>query len=193
MTVLALVASVGMALPRAIVADAPSAIQVRLDATTPPSLHVEILQAEPRIGRDIEIFLRVQNLSSEQLERVELTMEQRRADGRVRAFQGDVQEVNLAPGEELYISRRTSALQPRRGDTFVIAALPLDAPSVAGDATEELLQKNGVSERFTISTCTTFCDKCSDRALGLCGEGGVSEYDCSCTESTASCKFKCTP
>jgi hypothetical protein len=182
-----------MVAPQTTAAEGPSPIQVRLGGNTPRSLHVEILQVEPRMGRDIEIFLRVQNLSSERLERLELTIEQRRADGRVRAFQGDVQEASLAPGEELYISRRTSVLQPRRGDAFVIAALPVDAPSLADDAADELLRKNGVSERFTISTCTTFCDKCSDRALGLCGEGGVSEYDCSCTESTASCKFKCAP
>lgn len=41
-----------------------------------------------------------------------------------------------------------------------------------------------------VDTCTTYCDRCSEKAGSLCNLG-VQTYSCSCSGETRSCNFTC--
>lgn len=47
-----------------------------------------------------------------------------------------------------------------------------------------------IAEQQITDTCTTFCDRCSDKAAPLC-TNGVSTYSCSCASESRSCNFTC--
>ena len=47
-----------------------------------------------------------------------------------------------------------------------------------------------ITESQITDTCTTFCDRCSDKAAALCANG-VSTYSCSCASESRSCNFTC--
>ena len=47
-----------------------------------------------------------------------------------------------------------------------------------------------IAEAQITDTCTTFCDRCSDKAASLC-TNGVSTYRCSCASESRSCNFTC--
>lgn len=39
-------------------------------------------------------------------------------------------------------------------------------------------------------TCTTFCDRCADKAASLC-TNGVATYNCSCSGESRNCNYTC--
>lgn len=39
-------------------------------------------------------------------------------------------------------------------------------------------------------TCTTFCDRCSDKAASLC-TNGVATYNCGCSGESRNCNYTC--
>lgn len=45
-------------------------------------------------------------------------------------------------------------------------------------------------KQIITDTCTTFCDRCGDRAESLC-TNGASTYSCECSETSRSCEFTC--
>lgn len=168
----------------------PPTVDVRVQRGPGGGLVTELLQVEPRMGRDIEFFVRIQNLSGDDVGGVEVMLEQYDSQGRLRAFHSFTQPADLDPGEELYVSRRVSTFQPREGDAFMIAARAHSGPHPLDPPQGRALPKNSISLKVPISSCTTFCDRCADRASNLCSQG-VESYSCSCTQETASCSFKC--
>jgi len=58
-----------------------------------------------------------------------------------------------------------------------------------GPETEITFHASLVTEK-SVADCETFCDRCGSLAEALC-INGVSEFNCTCTDVTKSCSFKC--
>lgn len=165
-------------------------VEVRVKPLENTPVHVELLQVEPRLGQDIELFFRIQNLSSERLDTVEVQVEQRNARGRVRAYHSFTRSAGLEPGGEFFLMHRTQNLKPREGDLFVVQVVPGLNPFGPGQSDDSEATNGLIQKQYPFRGCTTFCDSCAEKAASLCGSG-VSEYSCSCTESSSSCSFTC--
>jgi len=50
---------------------------------------------------------------------------------------------------------------------------------------------HSVTEPQIVDTCTTFCDRCADKATSTCGSGGVQSYSCNCGDANRSCTVSC--
>jgi hypothetical protein len=165
----------------------PSDVHVVVDPASSPLLEIEVIEAEARLGRDFEVFLRIRNLGTELLENIEVSIEHRDAQGRARSHESSVRTVALASGAEVFIGRLSDHFQPRPGDRFLIAAQPFAEPHPSGDT----LSSADDWQQVGISQCISYCNRCADKALALCGASGTAEYDCQCGDSSVRCSFKC--
>jgi hypothetical protein len=50
--------------------------------------------------------------------------------------------------------------------------------------------KRVVGASGIVDTCTTYCDRCADKAQALCDQG-VSTYSCGCDAESRTCNFTC--
>ena len=163
----------------------PSDVHVLIDPASSPLFEIEVIEAKPHLGRDFEILFRIRNLGTETLENVEIAIEQRSSKGRTRAYESSLKWTRLASGDEFYIGRLSDHFQPRPGDSFLISAQPYEGPNPSAPLSNgEDWQKVGISQ------CTSFCNRCSEKALATCS-GGVAEYECECGDSTTICRVKC--
>lgn len=50
--------------------------------------------------------------------------------------------------------------------------------------------RKALTESQITDTCTTFCDRCSDKAVAVC-TNGVSTYNCGCSGESRTCNYSC--
>lgn len=165
----------------------PSDVQVLTDPASSPALEIEVIEVEAHLGRDFEILVRIRNVGTEILENVEVSIEQRDARSRARAYESAVHAANLGSGGELYVGRLSDRFRPRPGDTFLIAAQPFAGPHPSSDPFSD----PGDWQQVGISQCISFCNRCAEKAVQVCGGSGTAEYDCLCGDTSTRCTFKC--
>lgn len=86
---------------------------------------------------------------------------------------------SLAPHDEDLFLEALSLPQVRPGDRFLLAPSEYFAvaPGPFGDTPRD--------------NCETWCDFCANLAQGICGDGGINEYNCECSPNRKVCNFIC--
>jgi hypothetical protein len=139
-------------------------------------------------GDASKVAFKVRNTGSVPLDAVHLEIEEWHEQGWLRAASSVVLWTSLEPGEERLFTRPLRNPVAETANVYVLhRGEGWDGPAMAPRA-----PGNGLSEKFAISNCTRYCERCSDKAGERC-IGGVKEVNCSCNESSASCSYSCFP
>jgi hypothetical protein len=84
-------------------------------------------------------------------------------------------------------------IEPHSGSVTVLAGFTgikiQPGQSVLARFIDDELTVKPMAKQFT-DTCTTFCDRCSDKAEAVCNNG-VSTLNCSCGDSARTCSYTC--
>lgn len=93
-------------------------------------------------------------------------------------------EMLSADGGSISVLTGFGGLELGSGSRIVVQLVdPASSPSPAGP-------KRAVGASGIVDTCTTYCDRCADKAQAICDQG-VSTYSCSCDGESRSCNFTC--
>jgi hypothetical protein len=139
-------------------------------------------------GDESKVAFKVRNTGSLPLDAVHLEIEEWHEEGWLRAASSVVLWTALEPGEERLFTRPLRNPVAEAANVYVLRrGEGWDGPAMAPRA-----PGNGLSEKFAISNCTRYCDRCSDKAGERC-IGGVQEVSCSCNDTSASCSYSCFP
>lgn len=141
-------------------------------------------------GEVSEIAFKVRNTGGARLHTLHLEIEEWHEAGWLQAASSTTIWTALEPGEERLFTRPLRTPTAARGTTTYVLRRGdgWDGPAMASPREAG----NGLSSKFAISTCSRYCDLCSDKAGDRC-IGGVQEVSCSCNETSASCSYSCYP
>ncbi|HVG08451.1 MAG TPA: hypothetical protein VNM67_12150 [Thermoanaerobaculia bacterium] len=93
-------------------------------------------------------------------------------------------EMLNADGDSLSVLTGFGGLELGAGSR--IAVQLMDAASAAPPAgPKRVIGSSGI-----VDTCTSFCDRCSEKAKAICDQG-VSTYSCGCDAESRTCDFTC--
>ena len=93
-------------------------------------------------------------------------------------------EMLSADGDSISVLTGFGGLELGAGSRIVVQLVDLaSAAPPAGP-------KRAIGASGIVDTCTTYCDRCADKAQVLCNQG-VSTYACSCDGESRTCNFTC--
>lgn len=155
-------------------------IEVETKVAVGDGWNVEVLEVDTWARPGPELILRLENDGIGFLRAVQLAVTLQQADGLVRSYVQYVVAADLDPGESRYVTRTLPFPAFREGDRILVAPELLAPQSSQG----RVFEKNGPAQ------CSTYCDRCADKAAALCSHG-VETYSCSCKEGSYVCTFDC--
>ena len=136
-----------------------------------------------------KIVFQVKNDTGLHLDFVHLEIEEWNEAGWLEASSNVTLRTELAAGEERLFTQPVQNVPGASGVSYVLRrgeAWGGHVTSMPGPPDHVL------SRKFAISTCTRYCERCSDKAGERC-LGGVKDVNCSCTDDMATCNFSCYP
>lgn len=139
-------------------------------------------------GDASKLAFKIRNTGAVALGVVQLEIEEWHEQGWLEAASSVTLWTDLAPGEERLFTRRLETRPAESGTVYVLRR----SEDEEGPGMTARPPGYGLSEKFAISSCTRYCDRCSDKAGDRC-IGGVKEVTCSCDEVSASCRYSCYP
>src|SRR5215213_5511688 len=93
-------------------------------------------------------------------------------------------EMLSADGDSLSVLTGFGGLELGAGSRVVIQLVDLASAGPSAGP------KRAVGASGIVDTCTTYCDRCADKAQALCDQG-VSTYSCGCDAESRTCNFTC--
>ncbi len=93
-------------------------------------------------------------------------------------------EMLSADGRSISVLTGFGGLELGAASRVVIKLVDLESGASPGNP-KRVIGASGI-----VDTCTSYCDRCADKATALCDQG-VTTYECGCDGESRSCKFTC--
>jgi hypothetical protein len=160
-------------------AEAPS-IEIEKRAHWGIGWDVEVLELDPDATPNAEMILRIENLSGDFLRAAQFSVTLVTEDDDVRAFVQFVVPVEIDRREVRHVARTLYLPEFQPGDRLIVQP----------DVLLHRGRQGIVFEKVGPAQCSTYCDRCSDKAIEACTHG-VASSSCTCKQDEYTCLYTC--
>jgi hypothetical protein len=94
-------------------------------------------------------------------------------------------EMLSADGGSISVLTGFGGLELGSGSRVVVQLVNLASAASPADPKRAVGASDGI-----VDTCTSYCDRCAEKAAALCDQG-VTTYECGCDAESRTCKFTC--